>query len=487
MSNDKKQSFLSGFLAIGTGTVINMILGFISTPIITRIVDPAELGQLSIFTTYSGIAAMVLSCGFDQALFRFFYEKDDISYKRGLLKYCFSVSTAVSLITFILLFFAIKLQIQLEFSKLIMALLCLHITAAIWDRYAAYVLRLSYHNKAYATCNVLRRLSYIIIVVTFSLLLKSHFLLILVLASLASLLIATAFAILKSREMWRFKGAEKITNKAEIIKYGFPLVITMGLSTLFQAIDRLSIKAYCEYADVGVYYSAQTIISVFAIIQTTFNAVWVPMQIEHYTKHPGETTLFQKGNQYITVLMFAFGLALIALKDVIVFLLGAKYRYAVEIIPFLAMEPIFYTISETTHSGIGMSKQSYLGIYISAGACLVNYIGNTILVPAIGPRGAAISTGFSYIVFFALRTFFSNRYLYVDYKLKKLAVITIATVVYAFMATFHSSALVSGIGFFACTILLFALYRNVITDGFRELLEQIKTMRRRQNNAQSTD
>ena len=57
MGNKKEDvSFIQHFLNVGIGTFINLLLGFISTPLITRIADPSEYGQLSIFNAYADIA-----------------------------------------------------------------------------------------------------------------------------------------------------------------------------------------------------------------------------------------------------------------------------------------------------------------------------------------------------------------------------------------------------------------------------------------------
>ena len=84
----EKKNFISNFLVIGSSTIINMLISLITTPIITRIVDPDVYGQLSIFNIYTGIAVMVLCLGLDQALVRFFYEEDTIQYKSSLLRAC---------------------------------------------------------------------------------------------------------------------------------------------------------------------------------------------------------------------------------------------------------------------------------------------------------------------------------------------------------------------------------------------------------------
>ena len=138
-----------------------------------------------------------------------------------------------------------------------------------------------------------------------------------------------------------------------------------------------------------------------------------------------------------------------------------------------------YTISETTCSGIGISKKSYLNIYVSIGACIVNFIGNTILVPKLGCQGAAISTGISYIVFFVLRTYFSNKYYYIDYALKRFAFVTFIALVYAMHCTFNAFGLFSILGYFVSVITLVILYRKEINEGLFETKIQLSQIMKR--------
>ena len=103
----ENKNILKHFMLIGGGTVINMLIGLITTPLITRLVDPVEYGQYSIFTMYANIAVMVLCLGLDQALVRFFYENDDISYQSAILFKCIKLP---SLISFIFALFIILLS-----------------------------------------------------------------------------------------------------------------------------------------------------------------------------------------------------------------------------------------------------------------------------------------------------------------------------------------------------------------------------------------
>ena len=217
-----------------------------------------------------------------------------------------------------------------------------------------------------------------------------------------------------------------------------------------------------------------TLVNVFAIIQTTFNTLWQPMSVEHYSKDENDRSFYQLGNQLITIVMFFIGITLILCKDIFVYILGSKYREAAYILPFLCFHPIMYTISETTVSGLVFKKKSKMQVVVSAGACLTNIIGNMILVPWLGCKGAAISTGISYIVFFTLRTVLSNRYFYIDFKLGRFYTLTLAVTLYCFYNTFFKFGIITIVGYIACLALLIILYLDSVKWGLGYLKKAAK-------------
>jgi O-antigen/teichoic acid export membrane protein len=470
-----KQNFISHFLAIGLGTVINMILGLITTPIITRLVDPTEYGQLSIFNTYSNIAYLVLCVGLDQALVRFFYDKEDLSYRQSLFRFCFLIpliiSTLISVGVSIISFCNTGL---FEFKPIIMVFLCLNVIVCIWNRFSMLLLRLDYKSRRYAFCNVLHRSVYIILALLFIFLINDDYLFFLVVATVVSLAVSSLVATFFTKDYWTFKAVPKLENKKAIIRYGLPFILSVAITTIFQACDQIALNYFGTYEDVGIYSSASTIVNVFALIQTSFTAVWSPMMIEHIETKPEDKAFIQRVNKYITIVMFVIGLLLILGKDLFALILGEKYRQAAYVIPFLIFNPIMYTISETTQPGIEYSKKSYFNIIIALVACLFNIVGNYFLVPLYGCRGAAISTGISYIVFFAMRTLVSNKYYYINYGLWKFCIITLFTIAYAFYNTFFSFDWISIVGFFVCIGVLLALYWNDTVDLIKVLHRQLK-------------
>lgn len=468
-----KNSIIKQFFVIGAGTIINMLLGVITVPIITRIVSPDINGQFSLFDTYANIAVMVLCLGLDQALVRYYYKSDEQNYKTTLLYKCLFLPILISLFSLITFTFLVKYKVfNYDFGGLITVILCFYILAQLIYRFSLLVIRLESHSKLYSFLSIIIKISYI---ACFFLLLytsKIDYLKKLTISITVSVLISLVLSIFFEKNIWNPKQINeekfKISTK-ELLKYSVPFIFSMGIATLFDAVDKLSLDYFSTYTEIGIYTGAIYLTNVFAIIQTTFNTIWSPMSIEHYEKDNSDKKFFEDANQYITIIMFFFGLSLILLKDIFVYFLGESYREAAFILPFLLFRPIMYTISETTVCGLFFMKKTWHTVIIAAVSCLFNIVFNIILIPIIGPKGAAISTGLSYCLFFILRTHYSNKFYHIDIKPLKITIITVLMIVFALYNTFNKINLISISLYFICLILICVLYKEHINKGIKIL------------------
>lgn len=469
---------LKHFFNVGIGTIFNIFLGLLTTPIVTRLVDTSDYGALSMFNTYTSMAVMVLCLGLDQSLIRFYYEDESENYKRRLISKTAGVSISIALIVCIIAFFVLNSgMIPFDFNGTLLFFLLLYVLVQLFLRFVLLVLRVEYQTKLYASLNVLNKIIYLVaalLMITFAG--YSNNLHVLIFATVISSIIPLMVGIYKNRNLWipgKWSDRICIDNKI-VLRYGFPFILSMGITTLFETLDKLSINYFCDYSDVGIYASAITIVNVFTIIQTTFNTIWAPMSIEKYTRAPDDYSFFKNLNSLITVLMFGFGFFVIVLKDAFILLLGAKYRSASCIVPFLIFHPIMYTISETTAIGIDFKQKSYLHIVVAIVACVVNAIGNVILVPIIGGQGAAISTGVSYIVFFTMRTILGL----INYNYKpsiiRIYILILMTFFYAFYSSFVSFNILTIVIYIICLIVTFLLYENVIIDALTYILNLVR-------------
>ncbi len=466
MGEDNKGLFNS-FLFVGAGTIVSMIIGLITTPVITRLYSPEEYGQYSMFITYGDLTYIVLGMGMDQALARYYYEKKNNSYKVALIKRCIRIPFILSILV------QIGAIVFFEDGKSLFGLngifvLCgaIYVAFLIGNRFLGIILRLENRTKILGMISVIQKVIFVLIafgICIFSGSTSAISLCIGVVISQAVSMIVGIFGdkdILFQSEVYD----SDIVSQKELIIYALPYVFSIAISSIFQALDRLFINRYCGYAEVGIYASAISIIHIFAIVQNSFTTVWMPNAIKRFSEKQNDRQYYADMSKRVTLLMFFLGVLLILFKDFIVMLLGEKYRDAVGIIPFLTFMPIMYTISETTVIGLVFMKRSNLQIIPPSIACIVNGLGNYILVPILGGKGAAISTGVSYIVFFYARTFLSSRCYSVDYDLNRLTFVTVLMILYATFETFVCAPMASVFLGLVIEIILVLAYKKVARD-----------------------
>lgn len=410
--------------------------------------------------------------GFDQALIRYFYRFDTADYQRTIVRECCVLPFVCTLLAGIVVNVLSWLGlVPFEFEPGIMTMLTVSVFFQVMNRIDLILLRVTYQTKLYSLLQVMTKLLFAGIAIAGCFLFQTQRLFVLTAASAVSYGVVTVAGIGSQKELWNFKKTRQRypIDRKELYRYAFPFIVSMGITTIFQAIDKMSLKRYCSYEEVGIYSSAVTLVHVFAIVQTTFSAIWSPMVVEHYEKEPEDRTFYQKGFRTMSFVMFFIGVSLILCKDLFVLLLGEDYRGSAAMIPFLCLSPIMLTISDTTVIGITFSKKSYLQIIVSAVACATNIVGNTLLVPIMGGVGAAISTGLSYIVFFAVRTILSNRYFPMKWGMGKFSLITLLFLAYAWYNTFHSFGMITVLGYVVILVIMVCNYQDVIRGGFHLL------------------
>ncbi|WP_369901755.1 lipopolysaccharide biosynthesis protein [Bacillus manliponensis] len=461
-----KSGLLKKFLSFSIGSWLSIIIGFITTPIITRILSPEEFGKSSLFMVILNVLLLISLFGTDQSFVRFFYEKEEESRKK-LLWDCLKLPLFNFLIlsTILLVFYKqTSLFVFSEESIWLTIILVFSLFIQIVNRYAVLIIRMEQKGFLFSLLQLFNKLFEFIGILVFAYYLGSTYEILIYSQSFSYLFVAI-IAIVFALSYWNFfkKNTGMSPNSMkEIIQYGFPLAITLLVTWVFQSIDRIAIKQWSTLTELGLYAAAFKIISILMIIQTTFTTFWTPVSYEHYKNRPKETGFFSDMNQIITLVMFVVGIGTLMFKDIIIYLLGDSYREAANIMPFLVFLPVMYTISETSVVGINFFKKTKWHIVISIIACLVNIIGNIILVPGMGAKGAAVSTGFAYLVFASLRTHISLRYYKANYGLKKFYFSSLLLILYAWINTWYDLLIPNVIIGAMILIIICLVYKDIL-------------------------
>lgn len=456
---------IKSFTQFTLGNIMVLVLGLMITLVSSRVISPYENGKYSMFITINSLIILLSTLGMDQAYVRYNYLEDEE--KRGVfLKHCLALPVLINIILGICILFLYKPISKFIIGKqsfLLVVAIVLNSTFTIVFNFAVLYIRMKQKAVLYSIVNSLSKVAYLITMLISYVYLKDNYFTLIIAVILSNLIIAIV-AILLERKDWFYKidNIKFNTSMAEMIKFGSPFIFSMSIIWVFQSIDKISLKTFSDYTQVGLYAGAINIVSLLNVIQSGFTAFWVPVAYEHYSKKPDDKEFFILVNEIVSFAMLFLSIILIGGKDLIIMLLGSSYREAVNIFPYLVFMPIMYTISETTVLGVNFAKKTRCHIYIAIISATSNIIGNLILVPRFGAVGAAISTGIAYIIFFVSRTYYSNKYYKINFKLKKFAICIIAIyilAIYSTINTFNISVIILTLG---VMIILLLLYRDVI-------------------------
>jgi len=454
------KAYIKSFLSFSIGTWLRAIISFITTPIISYLIVPEEFGKASMFSLIYNVSLIISTIGLDQSFVRFYNEVENekrrsLFWECLLLPLLFSILISTGFVAFEKRTSIILFQTYYPF---IGWLFSLSLITGLFQRFNQLSIRMQKKGFAYSMIQIISSIFNVLCTILYAKFISADFYAIIV-GQIVGNVAALTYGFLIDKE-YRKISKIKVINVKKYIKYGLPFIPTFLITWLFTSMDRISLRRYSTFNEMGLYTAAFKLVSVMNLIQAGFTTFWVPVSYEKYAKEPENKEFYRKAFLSISFVMYIFGLLVIGFKDIIFLLFAKSYREASYIAPFLILMPIMYTISETTVIGINFKKKTYWHIVIATISALSNFIGNTLLVPVLGGKGAAISTGLSYIVFFSMRTTISKKLYNVKYDLSKIVFSNIVIVLVALIGTFRRNTLEIILSSFIGIFIILCLYHK---------------------------
>lgn len=444
---DKKQKKTLGivglFLKFSVGSWFSAALSFFTTPIVTALITPNEFGKSSMFTLAFSFALQIVLLGGDQSFVRKFYDKDFEENRSSLLQNCLAPALGIGILIGII---CLLLWKQISFLLIqkqdfeICLLLALTILIGIFERYAVLVVRMYKKGLLFSLLRMIGSVVTFLVIIVYC-----HYVNKTMYAILYSifmpLLITTTISLIIERKLWFGKFLINKETIRSILKYGIPFIPTFLAYWVFEGIDKIALRKFTSFNEIGLFAAALKIVALLSILQISFSTFWAPIAYEAYEKQSDESkNVFKKTFSYLSMALFIAGIGITVFKDVIMLFFAKAYSDAGFIMPFLLLIPIMYTMSEVTVCGINFKNKTHLHFVITIIVALTNIVGNFFLVPRLGARGAALSTGFSYVLFFYLRTYFSNKLFPIDFGIKRVSLSIAIFVINAYIHSFYPMA-----------------------------------------------
>lgn len=464
------------FFSFSIGTWIGALLSIIIVPVITHLFSPEEYGKASMFTLAINISLIFVLLGSDQSFVRFYYER-----KPNLL-----LGNSVKISSIVLFFVAAILVLIRKplsiylfggYYSIIVLLIIFTLILNIINRYSQLILRMEQKGILFSIFEVELRLVELFAIIMFYYLVGGSFEF-LIYSKVIAYIVVAVLGIIVVRKSWISIEFDKRINKSstkEILKFGYPLAFSTAITWLFQATDRLAINSWSSADELGIYVSAFNVVMGLNLLQVSFTNYWIPLSLEKFLKGDKyqNKIFFKKANDLISIIMILSVLIIILFKNWIIKILGSEYFNAVYLIPLLVFGPFMKTVSESTGNGIRFYKKVHWTLIISLIICVFNIIGNYLLVPKFGGKGAAISTSISYIIYFIIRTHISKYFYNISYNLVKFYGIMFLILIYSLYSSFTEYDYWNFIFGFILIILSLFTYRYTLVNAFKLLLKVI--------------
>lgn len=398
-------------LTFALGPIGAATLGLITIPLLTGFFSSDDIGRIAMLQIAVTFCLLFMGLGLDQAYVREYYEEKN---KPELL-----LNTLLPGLIFLLLsllpflIFPQKLSLILfdMDSHAVGIITIIALIGSFASRFLSVLLRLQERGVAFSLNSLLPKLIFmaaIIIYITFNL--EADFFK-LIISHVISIIFALLILLINTKTEWEKSIRQKIVPERikGMLSFSLPLVLSgtayWGLTT----VDRILLRNFSSFHEMGIYSIAASFSSLATIFQGIFGLIWSPWIYKTLAEGRINIELIAKAQRKVALLVVLLFCATGAFSWLIDFILPLTYKEVKYIVVACIGLPIFYTLSEATGVGIGIRKKSMLFMWATFISLLISLALNYILIPIYGASGAAVSTCIALWFFFFLKTEISNK------------------------------------------------------------------------------
>lgn len=400
MSKNRTKLFLENFFIYGLGSILAKIAPLIMLPIITRLMPDTTyygLSDLSNITVSFGSAIAVM--GMYDAMFRMFFEKDDLEYKKDVCASTLNFVLISGIIMCLLLFifksyFAVLIFNDEKYVNLL-NFTSFSILITTLSSIVIAPTRMQNKRKIFLVTNTLAPIMGY--AVSVPMLMHKNYLYALPTAALVTSSIILVFFYIINRKWFDFKKVN-IPLIKEMLKIGAPLMPVFIIYWLFTSCDRLMISKLIGNSFVGIYGMGARVASVSQFIYVAFASGWQYFAFSTM-KDEDQVELTSKIFEYLALVAFSAFVIIVPFTH-FVFALFFKGNYVNGYVafPYLFLSPLLLMLYQTITSQFLVIKKTWPSTLILSVGAVLNIILNYFLINAIGIEGSAIATLIGYVV-----------------------------------------------------------------------------------------
>ena len=412
----KEDSILGGILKYSISTWANLIIGFLSVTLTTRLLAPDIYGMISLFLSATSVAVYLFTVGLDGAYIRFFNDPPVGNTRFQLLYKNLVIITSLMVVVgiIILLFFASTLSNVLLGidSRLIILMFFLYTYCNIVLRFLNINYRMSFNARMYNIQNIMLACfgKLMIIIAAFF---TENFVIIATILTLGLCSLLSVYLTIQRKEFIPIDLEDKINaslnfnnyrNYFRFALYSAPsYIITYANVYLSQQIICSKMGAY----SLGIFSSAGVFSTIFSAIQGGFSTYWSAYVYKNYRNAQGRIVRMHNYVLLSAILIFSM---LIVGRDIIYLVIGQDYHESKMFFSLLLLMPILSFILETTDKGIALANKNEISFFTTIVTVVVNIVCCVVLIDYFGIKGAAYASALSALIRYVLNTLWGQKY-----------------------------------------------------------------------------
>jgi O-antigen/teichoic acid export membrane protein len=403
-------------LAFGFGPIGAAAVGLATVPMMTWYFNQKDIGRLAMLQVGINFCLLFFSFGLDQAYVREYHEDPR---KRALFRASLAPGGLILIVLLGVLLFKHGLLSQWLFKvddARVAGLAVICIVGSFFGRFFSLVLRMQERAAAFSMSLFLPKLGVLAVLLGFVVATTRHDFVQLIAAQAVALAGVGLFYGWNTRAEWTRpeagQGLEAWLPSFErlqgLFSFGAPLAFSGMAFWAITSFDRIFLRTYSTFDQLGIYYVANSFAAVAVVLQNIFTTVWAPIAYRWHAQGVDPAQVHKIVDQVSAIAAIVFAAAGL-LSWVITLLLPARFYEVRYVVVACLGYPVLYTLSEASSIGLGISRKSMHALAASVIALGVNVVANYELVPAFGASGAASATALSFLALFIARTEFACR------------------------------------------------------------------------------
>jgi O-antigen/teichoic acid export membrane protein len=409
-----------------------MLLGFLSFPVLTRVLSVSQYGELSLALKLCLLWTVLSKCGIQNAALRFFPEHSKQSPQAKLA--CSStllLSVAGIAGGMMLVGFGVIHLPQLIANQAVLSLapllLVLAFVRSIQPTFSG-LLRSERRAWLFNTCELSGK-SMGILFSILALVFIAHDL-----RFYLSGLVTAEACVMIGIGIWFYRNGmlSGIAFRPELarsaIAFSVPLIAYELTSVILDSGDRILIGRYLGMTQVGLYSAAYSVATYAEeALMTPVNMALMPGYMKVWVTDGAEATVRFLNQALDLFIMGAGAIAMLVYTnavDLLSLLASRKFAAASTLLPVLVLGLLIYAIHIFFNAPLIIHKRSMVLTAVTSSCCIANIGMNILMLPRFGIAGAAWATLFSYVLMVGALAILSRRYLVI-----RIPIWTLASVV----------------------------------------------------------